>query len=426
MLPFAKLGQLLFGRPLGRLAGFAALGPDEAVLVRANLTRDLWHALLAGIFGGVIGGYLAVVGRRMGASELLLALMLAGPYIGSLPAIFAPYLFGTEQPARRIAIAWGFGRLAWVATPFIAAPVQYAAMTLVYHFLVVIPEPAYTWLMQGAYPARLRGRLLGLGRSLLSLAALVATMAAGLLIDAVGHRPVLAAAGVVGALGAFAFGGMRILKPRPRAPLPLGSLVREALSNRAFRQFVLAFNVMAAGGLVMAPAMPIVLVDRFDASFTAVGVLSLLSGLVATVSFVVWGRIIDRWTGPAASAVSTLTYAISPLVFMLAILAGHLWILLLAYAAMGFAGAGIGLGWQTSLMSMAPPEKTAPLATMFTTSIGLFGSAGPFLGGFVLLAWGPLAAFGLACTLMLLGGGLMLRMAHGFQPAIAEGQTGSP
>jgi hypothetical protein len=49
----------------------------------------------------------------------------------------------------------------WVAALFIAAPVPFAAMVVAYQILAVLPEPGYTWTIQGAYPARVRARLLG-------------------------------------------------------------------------------------------------------------------------------------------------------------------------------------------------------------------------------------------------------------------------
>ena len=409
----------------GGLLGTASLAASVPAGARANLRRDLVHAVLTGVFAGVIG-YYAVVARRLGASELLLSLMVAGPYIGSVLGITAPYLLNTAQPARRLAAFWGVARLVWVAALFITAPGPFAVMVLAYMILAVLPEPGYVWTMQGAYPARLRGRLLGAPRSLMALGALVAAPVAGPLLDSVGYGPVLAAGGILGALGAWAFSGIRVLKPKPWPRQSPWDMARSALQNRSFRGYALAWNVMGLGAVIMGPAIPIVLVDRLDVSFTTVGVLTLVSSLATTVSYVVWGRLVDRWTGPHVTWASMALYAAVPLVFALAVLAGNVWVLLAAYLAMGIGGAGLALGWLTSLASMALPEQTASLATMFTTSIGLFGVGGPFIGGLLLLVGGPYAALGAALFLLLSGAALMRRTARAFQPVDEEPAEGAP
>jgi hypothetical protein len=81
----------------GQLLGTGNLAASVPSEVRANFKRDLVHVVLTGVFAGVIS-YYAVVARRLGASELPLSLMVAGPYVGSLLGILAPYLLNTARP----------------------------------------------------------------------------------------------------------------------------------------------------------------------------------------------------------------------------------------------------------------------------------------------------------------------------------------
>jgi MFS family permease len=261
--------------------------------------------------------------------------------------------------------------------------------------------------------------LLGAAQALRSLAALVAAPAAGRLLDAVGHGPVLAGAGVVGALGALAFGGVRVLEPKPPARLSPWRLVRTALRNRHFRGYVLGYNLMGLGAGILTPTIPVVLVDRLDVSFSTLGLLVLVQGLTATVCYVAWGRVVDRWSGAHATFVGMLTFAAVPVLFMLAVSLGTVWVLPAAYFLSGLASAGYALGWQAALMSMAAPERTAPLATTFFISVGLLGMGGPSLGGLLLLAGGPPAALSATLGLVLAGGAVMMRTARHF-PRLAD------
>ena len=176
---------------------------------------------------------------------------------------------------------------------------------------------------------------------------------------------------------------------------------------------------MGFGIAVMMPAIPIVLVDHLHASFGTVGVLALLAGVAQAVCYPMWGRLIDRRTGPFGAALAMSVQIASPVMFLVAMATTQVGVLAAAYLAMGVAGAGFVLGSQTTLMSLARPEDTPPLATTFNASAGLFGVAGPFVGGLLLITGGPNAALSVAAALIFAGAAQMLRVARSFRPVDA-------
>ncbi|MBM4435655.1 MAG: hypothetical protein FJ029_00170 [Actinobacteria bacterium] len=401
----------------GGLIGHGQLAATVPLEARANFRRDLVHAALTGVFVGVINNYFTVVARRLGASEIVLAFILAGPFVGSLLSVLSPYLLNVANPTRRIAALWGLGRLLWVGALFVGAPAPYAAMVVAFQIVASIPAPGYAAVMQRAYPAAMRGRLLGASRTAMAVLSLAVTPAAGPLMDRFGFGPVFALAGVAGALGAVAFARIQppgVTPSSPRNPL---RLVRTAARVPGFFAYAIAYNLFLLGVIVMAPAIPVVLVNTFDASFTTVGALTLAQGIAWAFGFTGWGRVIDRTSGPFASWAITFVHALVPVVFVTAILIGNVWLLLVAYVAQGVSLAGMELGWQTSLMSMAPPEQTSSLATTFFVLIGVRGLVGVFAGGLVLLAGGPYWAFGVSLALIALGNVLMGRVVRRFVPA---------
>ncbi len=403
---------------MGAVLGTGASGPltGEA---RANFRRDLAFQLLTGVFLGVVLNFFPVVARRLGAGEFLLALLTAGTYLGALLSLGAPYVLRTLQPARRIALIWAVGRALWIAALFVTAPTWFAIIALGYFLLSGLPRPGVTWLMQGAYPAPLRGRLLAAARMAMAVAALITAPIAGLLLDVVGHGPILAGASVVGMLATAAFAGIKSSDPRPFRRRNPWVLARGAFATPSFRGFVGAWNTMGFGIAVMMPAVPIVLVDHLHASFGTVGMLSLLAGVAQAVCFPLWGRLIDRRTGPFGAALAICVQLASPVIFLVAMATTQVGVLAAAYLAMGVAGAGFVLGSQTTLMSLARPEDTPPLATTFNASAGLFGVAGPFAGGLLLIAGGPNLTLSVAAALTFAGAVLMLRVARSFRPADA-------
>ena len=88
--------------------------------------------------------------------------------------------------------------------------------------------------MQGAYPAPIRGRLLAAARMAMAVAALITAPIAGLLLDVVGHGPILAGASVVGMLAMAAFAGIKSSDPRPFRRRNPWALARGAFATPFF------------------------------------------------------------------------------------------------------------------------------------------------------------------------------------------------
>ena len=189
------------------------------------------------------------------------------------------------------------------------------------------------------------------------------------------------------------------------------------------RHYALAYNLFGMGALIVAPAIPVILVDLFQAPFTVVGVLALAQGAAWTLGFRFRGRVADRWSGPTTSWLSTFAQAAIPAGLIMAIVLGNVWLLMVAYVAIGLDGAGNEIGWQTSLTSMATPAEMNALATTFFVSVGIRGLIAPFLGGVLLLVSGPLLTLGVALGFVAVGNLLMLRLTRTFVPVPDEPET---
>ena len=92
--------------------------------------------------GGVVGNYFMVVARRLGASPLLLSVILAGSFLGALLSIAAPYFLEAAQPARRVALMLGLAQLVWVGALFVDAPIPFTVVALASFVLMGVPGPS--------------------------------------------------------------------------------------------------------------------------------------------------------------------------------------------------------------------------------------------------------------------------------------------
>ncbi len=400
-----------------RLPGIADLNAGLAPDVRRNFRATLTHWILAGVFVGSVGSYMAVVVRRIGGDEFTVALTVAVQFIGGILAIAGPYLLRGVQPARAVAVLWTIGRLVLVAALFIDDAGPFLLMLLIWSIIAMMGVPLYVGVTQAAFPARLRGRFIGAGQAAMAVVVLLVSPVAGRLMDAVGYGPVFAGGAIVGAAGALALFRIRA---RPRTPTvrpPPWRMFRQTLANRRFRSYTASSNVALFGDLLIQPTIAVVLVDTFDASFTIVGVLALVQGVTWAAGYLLWGAVSDRRSGPFVVWMSTLLKLVVAALFIVAIQVDNLWLLVPAYAAIGLNFAAGDVGWQTSLASLARPEDVDAFASSFWLILGVLGIAGPLLGAVVLVAGGPLAAFASALGLAAVGSVLMARVAQGFVPA---------
>jgi MFS family permease len=403
--------------PLARLLGFRMFTAGLAPNVRWNFRITLFHWLLAGVFVGVLEPYVAVVARRLGGDELTVALVYSGQFIGGVLAICGPYVLRSIHPAHAVGILWAAARLAFVAAIFINDPVAYLGMVLVWAISAMFAVPLYVGVTQDAFPRRVRGRLIGLTQAVMALVMLVTAPLAGRLMDTVGFGPVFAMAGVAGAIGAVALVRIRASDRPPKNPPPPWIMFRQTIRNRRFSGFMASYATVAFGDLLLLPTIAIVLVDTFDASFTVVGLLALVQSIAWTGGFILWGHVTDRRSGPFVVWMSVVLKIAIAGIFIVAILADNVWVLLPAYAVFGLKLSAADIGYQTSLASLARPDEIDAFSTSFWFILGLLGVGTPLLGALVLASWGPLATFIIALGIAIVGSALMGRVARGFVPA---------
>ena len=112
------------------------------------------------------------------------------------------------------------------------------------------------------------------------------------------------------------------------------------------------------------------------------------------------------------------------LTLIVSILLNNVWLLAVTFVARGVQGAGFDIGWQTSVTSMARPEKTSALTTSFLVALGVRGLVVPFIGAALLEAVGSIGTLAIALGVGLLGAFLMLRVIRAFVPVSEDPDGG--
>ncbi|MCS7173119.1 MAG: MFS transporter [Armatimonadetes bacterium] len=358
--------------------------------------------MLFGFFSGMVVPFLGVTARRMGASPLLVSLVVAGPAVGLLLTAYWSVVVTGRNPVPYLVWPGLLARGLFLLTPALVHPVAFVILVLVYHAVNGITTPAYMAAVQLLFPPEHRGTLLGLVRTGLSCASILGSLLAGHFLEGLGPGWVFPMAALFGMAGALAHSRIRPprLVARPARP-SLREVWRAAWEDGRFRWVLVATFAFGVGGWTAAPALPLLLVDVLRASHTQVGVLAAASNAASMVGFFLWERIIDRSGG-----LITLRRALmlSPLTPLLYALAPSAWVALVPAAVDGLLIAAVELAWMTAVMDLAPPHRVVHYAGAYTSLIGVRGILAPLLAGALLERLGPRPVFLVAATWMAAAG----------------------
>ena len=323
--------------------------------VARNLALDLLVAVGVGVTMALITSLLPTIARRGGLEPIGLAALGAAPFIANLLGAFAGR-FGPRTPFR-LSILRGIGAASLIAVVvFPVAPVM-IAVSIIFWLSLSFGGPFHLRLWGVMYPARLRGRVvgvLGMGRA---AAGAVAALGGGLIADRIGGPTAVAIAGAIGIACAIGYAGFRADAASEPPRFSARDAVRALRERPVLGRVALAQGFYGGGVIAAVPLFALVHVDRLGLSLADVGILGILNAIATTVAFPLWGAVSDRFgtlvgmrIGGALGVMALIGYAVAPDVAVL-------WI---ASLLAGVAGASIDVGIaaivsdQTTLASRAP------------------------------------------------------------------------
>ena len=346
-----------------------------------NLALDLIAAVGMGVTMALVGAILPTVARRDGLDPIGLSALAAAPYIANLLGAFAGRL--GPRSTHHLALVRGLGAAALLVL-FIVPPALVVVLVATLFWLSLSLAGPYHFRLWGSmYPARSRGRIVGvLGMGKAGAGALAA-IGGGVTADVIGGDAAVAIAGLIGVVCAIAYLGFRAAA----AEVPVGYSARESL--RALRERPRLVNltigqVFYGGGVIAAtPLFALVHVDRLDLSLADVGLIGVLTAIATTVTFPLWGIVSDRRgpvltlaAGSALGLIGLLAYAVAPTV-------AWLWAGALAFGA---ASGAIDLGIYAAVSEETPMATRAAAMAGWNAVTGARGIAAAFAMSLLLRA----------------------------------------
>jgi len=287
-------------------------------------------------------------------------------------------------------------------------------LVVLYHAIASIGSIGYAQVMRSIYPEELRGRIMGSVRVGMALAWIAASLVAGPLMQLLPFQWVFAAAAVSGMASSLVFRRIRVASLAPETqPISAASTWLVLQQDYAFRRFLGAFFTFGFGAWLIAPAIPILLVDVLAVSNYQVGLLGAVTSGAWLLSYSYWGRMIDQRTAVGAMAFVFLIGALTPLIYLVA---WAPWFVLFAGTTDGITSAGVDLGWVTAILQYAPRGQVRHYVGIYNTFVGVRAAVAPFMAGLLIpvlavrlpvLTVRPIFAIGIGLTVA--GAALMRR-----------------
>ena len=336
--------------------------------LRRNVALELGVAVSIGLTTSVAGGLIPTIARQGGLAPIGLALMAAAPFLGNLLSAFAGRV--GPQGIRGYGLLRVVGALLLVGVALAPNAALIVAAIIAFQLCLSFGAPFQTRLWGSMYPGEVRGRVIGILGAARGATVALGAIGIGALADHMGVPIAVALAGVVGAACALGSFGLRAGRPLPARQFSAREAVATLTASPRLRRLVLAQGLYGAGVIAAFPLYALVYVDRLGLSLADVGTLAVLGAVASTVSFTVWGALVDRLGYAvvlrAAAAFGVLALACVTVAPMFVVIA-------LAAVLGGLSGAAMELGIQGAIARCTPLADRAAAMAGWNSLTGLRG-----------------------------------------------------
>jgi len=352
------------------------------LFIRESYHYDSRASVLWGIFYGLSLVFFPVIARKIGANSFQIALLTAAPLMGALFTLYWSRLSNRSNKMQFFIWIKILARTVLFLMFFAVSPWAFIIIVFLNVFFEQAGSPAYTGIMKEIYPDSYRGRAMGYIRAEQAISAIFACYIGGVLLDRISYGYIFPLAAIIGLLSLVFFAKIKVKnEPKLKNVKKQGFIPSEAIDifkkDRRFFIYSLIFFTYGFGNLLAMPLYPIFLVDILQASNSLVGKLGSLSSLFCIISYIFWGRYIDK-KGPLKSL--TICFLLSSFIPLLYSTSFNLSFIILASIIFGL---NVGSGELSRINYIIKISKTENVQTYWGidfTLMGVRGLIAPFIG----------------------------------------------
>jgi len=365
--------------------------------LRTSFRASYAEGVVSEFFGACAGGAILIAwALHLGASPLAIGLIGALPFAAQvlqLPGAWLTQAFGPKIVAVSAIAA---SRLVWL--PMIALPfVPLSAGTALHVFVAVVAlaavfgvvgNNAWTAWMGELVPSAIRGRFFSRRTVYITIAGTVASLAAGIALDALSARgfkgPSLGALAAVACLaGVVSVYLLRYqhdphpVRPRERRDWRVLIVVMRAAPARPFLWYLLAWNGAVA---LSASFFSFHMLSNLRTGFAIAALHGVAVAAVRIISAPFWGRAVDRFGARPVLVLCSFGIAAVPAMWLLPTPA-FLWPLALEAVLSGTLWGGHGIAAMDLTFQLSPRAERPFYLAVFATAGGLGFAVASMLAG---------------------------------------------
>lgn len=401
------------------------------------------------VFGTPVGSPLYTgFMRRLGANDLVYAIVMALPVLGGVAQIFASYYMESTGNRRTLFLAAGLvHRLLWIPVailPLVLPPhLRQVGIAIITALIVAssvgnsVATVGYNSWMGDLVPFDIAGRFFARRTLVSTISGAIAGIGTGILVDRVNNFVGFAIAFLIGAL----FGAADILTyvfirhpPFHRSQTPLSPFAIFVLPfrERRYRKLVVFATLFYFSVNFSVPFFNVYMLENLHMNYFTITISNqIMSSLFTVLTVSKWGSICDRFGYKPVVWLSAIGAALCPIMWFF-VTPGDTWLVFLANIVAGVAWAGFNLAIFNQSVWLAPEKnRSAYIAgySMMTTVVG--GALAFVAGGYFMQYFTPVISarrwpffYGTIVNayevLFLVSGLLRLAVVLIFEPMVCE------
>jgi len=338
--------------------------------------------LFGSLAGGLVNPFTVLYALSLGADAALIGVMVSlPPLMTTLTQLLwarVTRLTGRRKPF--VVVATLLTSAFWILMGLVQSPTQLVALIGAQSLLVSIGAPAATGLLTSLLKEKERGNVISQSNRYAHMGALVGTFVAGPVIDAIGnglgYRVAFFAAAVTNLLNVLVYNrGM----PDARIEASSSSRVKLSAERRDLLLRLIAVrSIFTVGVSVAGPYIVVYLVDRYQVSNSAVGMMAVVSNLMSILTVSRWGRVVDSYGRVLTLSLGSCLASLVPL---LVVMGGNVYLSSTGYVAGGIFWAAVSVSLSAYLMDITQGGDVEGSVALFNAAMGISSTIGPLLGG---------------------------------------------
>lgn len=345
--------------------------------VRHNFKCDLGAGIFFGLFYGGLNAFILVQARRIGATTFEVGLLAALPSVWLMLSPVWAKKFAHENPYKMVFLADGLSRAFIFLLLLNTSAHWYLALFALHYFCGSISATVYGNAMRGAYPAEIRGTLMGWVRVGSAFAQIISIIITGVLLPIWGVRFMFPFLALFGIASSLSFRRMKhAINEPPRKLGPKISVLAIFKNDHPYRQFILALFFFGLATATSLPAYPLFQVDTLKVSDGFISTYSAIIYCSSLIFYYMGGLLIDRHSPlKVMMGVFVVNLAI-PLAYCFST---NQWPLLFIALLQGVVNAGLDLVTLNCVLCMAKEGEINSYMAVNVYLQGVRGTVGPLL-----------------------------------------------